>query len=531
MISTIRQGLGPRFAGRGAWAAILLLSFAWLVINVHISTHFRLLNSDSILYGLPLAVSTGPLDLRIPFIGDFETYGRAWGHQWPGAMWVRASLFAAVPFSRDLDIGFLLICQWLSAFLAGWMVWKCIGIRTLAVCAALLVLSDRLIMTGVELHRFEALAGLSIMMLLSSAWRADLLTPGMWLVLGCSGAFLAPATHPYTGPLALVVLGALALKAFWFRECRCRDALLMGFFFLIGLAALFVWFYLQPAALEQYLRNVELQKSFSINYNPGNYNVVWQQLVDYRFQTGRILWSLSLIAAIGLFFGRPKNVQLLPGFSFLRFALPGLLGGVIFLHTVTRCNNHSYLTLGNAAAGMILATYGGTLVKAPRAFLRMTGIAASVVFVMIAVTWATITPYRVYQYARAGFPDLERYVDDILREIPADRKVYLSPPFWDAATRLDLPHEYRLWTFAIASSEERRARYEDWAYSDLKPGDILLVDRLALRLGDKWGFLPTKKVLPPDNRYWKKKKTLKRLFTGGASDFGYDFEVYEYTGP
>jgi hypothetical protein len=279
---------------------------------------------------------------------------------------------------------------------------------------------------------------------------------------------------------------------------------------------------LQPEAWEQYSRNVELQKSFSKHFN-----VVWQGLTAYRFQSGHLLWIMAVVASAGMLSGRPRSLFSLARFSLLRLALPGLVLGIIFLHTVTRCNNHTYLTLGDVAVGSVIAIYACALLRSP---LRAAGMVLGAGLIFLSLLWGTVTPYRVLQYARAGFPDLEKVADDILRAAPVGTKVYIPPPLWDSAARLGLDHEYRLWTFAVASSRERRARYEQGAYRDLNPGDVLIVDRLATRNGDVWGILPTEKVLPPDPRHWVQVKKIKRLFPGMDVDFGYDFEIFEYVG-
>ncbi|MFZ4599907.1 MAG: hypothetical protein ACOYNN_14785, partial [Terrimicrobiaceae bacterium] len=98
--------------------AVWIVSTAWLIVR------FRALDSDSIMYGLPLAFAKGPFSLAIPFLGDFPPYSTVWGHQWPGALWMRGALFSIIPFERWIDISLLLTCQFAAAFLAGGLVWR-----------------------------------------------------------------------------------------------------------------------------------------------------------------------------------------------------------------------------------------------------------------------------------------------------------------------------------------------------------------------------------------------------------------------
>src|SRR5690349_11059955 len=98
-----------------------LFSLVWLVLNTLVIARFRLPDSDSIMYGLPLAFSKGPFSLHTPMIGDFPPYSVAWGHHWPGAMWVRSVIFSVLPFERWADIALLLLFVWIAATLVGWM--------------------------------------------------------------------------------------------------------------------------------------------------------------------------------------------------------------------------------------------------------------------------------------------------------------------------------------------------------------------------------------------------------------------------
>jgi hypothetical protein len=154
----IAFGMIPRPFSRLLWYAYLSLSVVWLLVHLVVILRFRMLDSDSILYGLPLAFSHSPFDLKIPWIGDFKTYDDVWGHHWPGAMWLRASIYTFIPFSRVCDLSCLLLAVWGSATLTARIIWRATGWWWMAGLGALLVMSDRHMLTGIQLHRFEALA-------------------------------------------------------------------------------------------------------------------------------------------------------------------------------------------------------------------------------------------------------------------------------------------------------------------------------------------------------------------------------------
>ena len=142
--------------------ALFVVSTAWLIVR------FRVLDLDSIMYGLPLAFAKGPFSLSIPLIGDFPPYSTVWGHQWPGAMWIRGAIFSVIPFERWLDISLLLSLQVGAAFLAGYLVWSLTRGPAVAICTTLIILSDRVLIAGLQLHRFEALTILALVALMAA---------------------------------------------------------------------------------------------------------------------------------------------------------------------------------------------------------------------------------------------------------------------------------------------------------------------------------------------------------------------------
>jgi hypothetical protein len=147
---------------------------------------------------------------------------------------------------------------------------------------------------------------------------------------------------------------------------------------------------------------------------------------------------------------------------------------------------------------------------------------------LLVLPHATILPYRVLQFIRAGCPNLNSEISSVLERIPAGRTVYIPHPMWPAAAA-DNSHIIRWFTLPLASHREVRERYERLAYANTKPGDILIVDNEGAGAPDRFGLYPTFPLLPPDPTRWRKSDEQKHLFSG-AVPWGLDLSVYEFTG-
>lgn len=500
----------------------LLISAAWLLANAVVILRFRMLDSDSIMYGLPLAFAHHPLDLKIPWIGDLESYDNVWGHHWPGGMWLRAALYSLVPFTRVFDVTLLLLAVWGAATLTGHVIWKATGWPWLAATGAFLIMSDRLLVGAPQLHRFEPLGVLAFTAYLAYVIESRENLPKMWVFLGWLAAFILPTVHPFGLPLGGILTLFIVIKAFALRSTTKLQAIGTMIFAAAGMTVLFLWFGMVPGTKDQLEANIALQNTFKRD----DYATLWMGLDGYRFQSGRILWVLSTFSCLFTLFGLTKKSQSTLCSNTLRL-LPALLFiGHAAFYTITRTANYAYICFGFPVAAILIAISIRGFYDYGLSFCYRT---ASALFLITVSLFATFTPYRLFQYAKAGFPDLSKIPREILEDIHPGKTVYIPPPMWYAAS-IDNSHSYKLWTFCVASSSELRKKYERLAYSDIHQGDILIVDNLAGRRGDPYGILPTFNYRNLDPEYWKPIRHIKKLYPGKDLDFGYDFLVYEYQG-
>ena len=538
------MGIGPSnpllqrnfpFLRCGIWIPLLtlwILSTAWLIVR------FRALDSDSIMYGLPLAFAKGPFSLSIPLIGDFPPYSTAWGHQWPGAMWLRGALFSVIPFERWIDISLLLACQFCAAFLGGAIVWRLTRGAAASLCTVAVILSDRVVIAGLQLHRFEAIVILALVALLlalihtAGSGKAETQDGPIqkpksnpqnpsppWLIVSFFAAFVAACTHPFGMAISAGLVGMAGLDWLVLRRRFAGAALVPATGFLLGVASVAAYFVLVPEAKAEFLANLALQNAF----NGGSRLALLTHLRYYHW-VGFPLWGLSILA-IPLVFWKLIHRQRADA-VFSAWALPLAALAVPVLFFLTRSANNSYAALGTPFVAILLATAVALIPRDRQPLLRPM---ATILLCLLAFGFLTVFPYRWLVFFKSGRPDFPAEMREIVGRMPPGVRVFIPPPLWDVA-RKDPSRNYRLYTLSIASPWNTRLAYEKKLYAEAKQGDILVVDRISGRTGDPWGILPTFETLPPNPRYWKPSFEAIRRIPGAGNDFGYDLAVYEFRG-
>lgn len=505
---------------RSAIASGVTASALWLFLVCLLADRFNVPSGDGILYSLPLAVAKQPFDLGIPFLNDFNGCGSTWGHHWPGSLWLKGAIFFAVPYSRTADVALLSLFQLLAAITAATLVWSATKKPWAAAATLVMILSDRLFLLACAGNRFESIAVAAVLLLFAnSVTGLDQRNAGWrWLMRGL--AFLCPTLHPYGLAMGALILGydylsTRARAVVSLKECVVRTSA-----YCFGCIALATWFLAQPDALRQFTANLSLQESFYQNWNS-----VLSGLGNYRLGCGPVLWGMGLVSSCLLAAGwsSANTTGLAPIPWAWRLLAPALFVTVILIHTLTRCENFHYLAFGSPFAVMLVSITVGRAANASPPLLRRLSVAA---LAAITAIHGILLPYRIYQFKRAGLPNLAAEIAAILDKIPANRTIYIPHLCWPAASA-DRKHEIRWFTFPIASPREVREGYERAAYADIKPGDVLIIDNSGARQPDKFGLYPTFPLLPPDPSKWTRIDDRKVMFSGSVA-WGIDLSVYEF---
>lgn len=509
------SGIFPKYALAVLAAAVSLI---WLALVCLLAERFNVPSADGIMYSLPFAGFKGFANFGIPFLRNFEGYGEAWGHNWPGSMWIKAAFYSAVPYSRMTDVGLASAFQLLTAFACGIYLRRATASLWPSVAAFVILLSDRILLLSVAGNRPEAFAvALVVVLFLCVSTGRDCEGFRFHAAIAC--AFLCASLHPYSLVLSAVIIGGALHRA------RRRNGSLglrdggLPLAFILGCGSMAAWFLMSPAALAQFTANLALQNSFYQSWN-----AVFQGLGNYRLGAGHLLWFVAATAGIGRCLARlrhppaPKDHAV----AFWETMAVVLFFTVILLHTATRCENFHYLAFGAPFAVIIVisAAVGISKTGVVPAWVAVGAVVA------IMVPHAVILPHRLLQFQRAGFPDLGTEYASVLGEIDPRRAVYIPHSLWPAAT-LEKDRDIRWFTFPVASSAATRKRYEAAAYADAKPGDILIIENGGAAQEDRFGVYPTFAILPPDPRVWRHVEDQKKIFPGSVP-WGIDLSIYEY---
>lgn len=481
------------------------------------------------MYGLPLAFAKGPFSLSVPFLGDFPPYSTVWGHQWPGAMWLRGAIFAIVPFSRGLDISLLLSLQFASGLLLGLLVWKTTQSRLASLGTFLIVVSDRVIIAGLEYHRFETISILALVLLYFGltitsgpkevAGRGARVKSPWWFVVSSLGGFGAACAHPFAMALAGGILGMGVVDWAILRRRSFASVAFPLLGFLAGLGSVALYFWLLPQALEQFRANIVLQNSF----NGGTPLAFFNHLRYYR-GLGITLWIGAMASGCVLLIAWMKGKT--PQERWISWTMLPLVLSVPLLFALTRSSNANYAAFAIPFAALCCGMAAGFLTDRLQPILRHL---PAMGVLVLAFGFAFVYPYRWFVFVKSGMPDFPSEMRAILNSIPPGTRVFIPPALWSEATK-DPNREYRLCSLYIASPWETRLAYETKVYAEAKPGDVLIVDLLPGNYADEWGILPTFEMYPPDPAAWKPLFGKKKIISGAGRHFGYDLGVYHFIG-
>jgi hypothetical protein len=403
-----------------------------------------------------------------------------------------------------------------------------------------IILSDRVVIAGLQLHRFEAITILSLVALLLALIRtagggkvgalkarnpsstihhpSSKIAP--WLLVSFFAAFLAACTHPFGMAIGGGLVGMAGIDWLILRRRSAAAALVPAAGFLLGLGSVALYFYLIPEARAQFLANLALQNTF----NAGSRFGFFTTHLRYYHWVGFPLWGLAILAIPYAFWKLVRRRH--PDSVFSAWALPLAALAVPALFFLTRSANNSYAALGTPFVAILLAAAVGLIPRKEHPLLRTVAV---LLLCLLALGFLSVYPYRWLLFFKSGRPNFPREMSEIVDKIPAGVRVYIPPPMWDAA-RTDRRHEFRLWSLSVAAPWKVRLAFEKGVYSEARKGDFLIVDLLSAKSQDPWGIVPTFERYPPDPRYWEPVDYRKKMFPGSGNDFGYELGIYRFLG-
>ena len=510
------------------WPVFLYVIYLtyWIVAHVFLNEKFSKGGFDDWYQNTcVIAAQSSLLHFRWPLLGGFPPFDVGWGTHWPLYMVLKSAVFSILPYSETAMYSFSMI---VASLCSGWIVYA-IAKRTanpwLALLGGAAVLSDRMMRFHLVAARSEPLAAALLLMVV---YHSRKLSGGA--ATRCSHLgyllpyFLLPTLHPFgitvTGGLALVHL--LYYNRLFPQRGPVLRWLPLGCY-LGGLGALCLWFALQPAAWEQMRLNLSVQGqiyaeatrfTYFLNLMPS-----YEALLGYPFWGGGLICALGVVAAFvrSVWSGRCGPMPVIHTDLVLAAAAVVALPVIGFL---LRIDNYFHFTVGLGCVVYLICSLSYSCDRRAARWL-------AVVMLACFAGVASLSPgYRLVKYFRCGAPDLGREREVIVGKYQSARRLYVPLCLYNEAMER-CPERARMFKFPVPMPESVRRSYDNYVYSDVMPGDILIVNRCELPANDHYLNRAVRSFSPPDPSRWdfvarhlQETPTLR----GGSS--GWDLFVY-----
>jgi hypothetical protein len=475
------------------WCALAWINLFW----------FNLPWSDTWCYLGPAAGSPSIFHLEVPLWGGFLGGNHVWGLHFPGAPLIYSCLFSLVGFRPSIGVA-IFVALWLAlAACTGWMARQLTGKNFWAIAAGSAVLSDRCLFNIAQAQRPEFVGSIALLLL----WMALEQVPplkGKWrlyCILIC--LFLLPLLHPVTLITGGCVCIALYRVAYLRGSINLKTAILASLAYIIGGAALVLWFYLQPDAWSQFSDHAS---SVNIPFTFGL--TLWRSLQFSYYPTfsGHILWAAGILFSALILISWIRNP--------LRAIPVGGWGAAILIISIfveQKFNNMFYigLILPEAVLVTLLILFN---FQQRVGDSRIVSLSSTLIVVFICVHglfWAT----RTLKFIGAGCPSIRTELAKITNGLPQHQHILIPVVLWEAALRD--PSRFELNTLPQFASKYRREEYEAPRYGRLIPGDLVILDRFQLNQ-------PTVSLA---SGKWTLVSNPKHIFQG-RWEWGYDLHIW-----
>ncbi|HEY8965980.1 MAG TPA: hypothetical protein VIM58_06030 [Candidatus Methylacidiphilales bacterium] len=440
---------------------------------------------DGWCYLAPAVFAHGPGALTTPLVGGFEGLDRIWGLHWPGVPLIESALFTWLPKSALLWMMWN-AAQWaaviaLATFWAAAAPEEGRGRQWALAAVPLLLMADRLLYCIGYSQRNEYLAIAALFVALFGVWRRarDNEEEPLGLVGWASllAFFFLPLSHPLAMAAGAALLGALWIGRRWSPKPGRPYLLAATAAYAAGAAAFALYWIAHPAAWailkEHASMNVRMSESYGRYYGK-----VFLSIVHPRSHAGEgvlLVLGLAVTAATG---GRELAALIRRGEW-----THGLLTRIVFavcLAIALREHNPDYFAFALPFAGLLVAQGAaeGASFLAARGLRRAPRLALAGLVLVVAFN-AVYLIRRAVDWDRAGRPDGRAELMTLRKQLDtlpgaAAGRIVLPVAMWEAAAIA--PGPFFMDTLPWSCSPEREARYEAWLTSQLRSGDLLLLD-------------------------------------------------------
>lgn len=494
----------------------------WLVAAVWLPLAFVNLwwgaypSMDSWCYFAPSAASR-PFTIITPLLGDWAGSSTGWGLHWPGGALILSSVLGLLPREPWIYVGTLLLEWFVLANLVRFLVRRLLSRPLWGDVAGALILFDRAVFNIAWLQRHEIIALVAEAALLACLVPVARQRHGFrtLIVLFVAGVTMA-AVHPSAlgaGAAVLVLLGGLTAFARW---PGWRPVLAFAAGWMSGVIGVFTYFATDSNRLAAFLDHARV--NLGLTFGAGAHFFFGKTLLVNFPEMYRPLYSGWLLIA-ALVAGTILTVR-----TFL--ALRARSGW-----RAAARNEASWLcilVLGWGQAVLNFSTYNGyymvllvpfAIILGCRCLDRIPGqcwtVSLTALCLVVALFHAALWPVRIGVWLRQGCPLYRSVLKEVWTTLPPSRTVLIPEVLWEEALRQ--PRHAFLNTLPNNASNQRRRDYESYVRRQIRPGDILIHDRLQSQ--------PVALLSDPGLR-WRLLDTRERFVTRGPRRLGFQLDLY-----
>ena len=503
---------------------LVISMLAWFacVLTISVRWNYSLAN-DCYQYAAPFAFNSPLFQVKLPMMNGFMPFSGSWGVQWPLLMEVKSVLYSIIPFSLWADFSFLFSFSLLTCWILFKNHLKTGGSAWVALLFGLAILADRVMLHKVFLERSEVIVSL---LLLFIVLEADSKNERKSFLRKSLPYILLPLLHP----IGMMIAGGLALMQLIFpgivfgaRANSGRFTAISGF--CMGILLLAAYFLLQPDAMAQMKMNLQVQSAI---YNGATrYTYFLNYLAEYPYKLGYLTHGVSFIIALRCLFtiglnSLRKGTHIYKSSTILSSAI---VLGMPIIGFIFRTDNYFHFVIAAPSSLFLLGQWAVEADKSNKR--RVRELAVGVVIGLFAMTNLLVPANRFYKFMQAGMPNHFEERVAILETYKDARRIYVPPNMWAEAARA-FPNKAVSYKFPMPMLVDVRKKYEDFVYSDVMPGDILIVEERGILKPqeDRFGGNPIGSFSPPTADQWKHVANHKKLIPGRVIT-GWDLMVYE----
>jgi hypothetical protein len=410
-------------------------------------------------------------DIGWKMMGDWRGYDRSWGFHWYGPVYLRALVAQSLPFHPLTEVT-LAALAWLCACLLLWSVNRLFQLPTLLILLAIFgAACNSTVMIANGFYRPEAYVALFAVLLLPELWNGkkrlrSIFTAGI--------LFLLPQMHPTGFIIGAAYLGSifvynlvehkrgLVILGRWQEFYRCL------FFYCSGIACFFSYYFFQPDAWQQLRENISAQRQLPLEW----YNIFYR---GFRGMRGMLEGGFLTLAAFN---------ALLWVFIFVRqifvSSVSNLPAGIIYAALVisafwlyaigAKVLNPCHLLPIVPLSALLLAWQVSIVSE------RFWKIAVYGLFTFLMLSQSVFLTWRFATAAQGGFKAFRDQHRAFVLSLPADRQLFLPVSLWEAAYIERGYTNCYLATFPNLANRAWRNEYEEFSFSKVKAGDLLVLD-------------------------------------------------------